>query len=234
MPSSALTPAPFLAVTLALPDKTVANLPHVVSLISYYLDCSLNIPLHRACSTGSLALVARIWSHSQLHPGEGSRWCPAASLQTNRHYKRWQFSQSLIQAIRRRDLALIDWIFAHFTHGATDVEVVEEAASTGQLEILEFLLEKDSRHTQEEYEVGNANGDGNGVTWGGEEMELAVMNGHSDVVLWLLEHTSTTHRAQRGVLIKAVRSGNLSIVKLLVSRGVRVAQPHELVCVDCC
>ncbi|KAL3665748.1 hypothetical protein V7S43_009179 [Phytophthora oleae] len=232
MPSStaSLEPAPLLVVTLALSDKAVADLPHVASLISSYLDCSVNIPLHQACETGSLDLLDRIWFHSQRPHGEDWRWCPAASLQTNRHYKRWQFSQSLIQAIRRRDLALVDWIFRHFTCCVSDVEVVEKAASTGQLEILKFLLEKDSGHTQEEYEVGTANGDGNGVTWGGDDMELAVENGHSDVVRWLLEHTGDTQRVEFGVFIKAVLSGDLPIVKLLVSSGFfRMAQPHSLI-----
>ncbi|KAL3665739.1 hypothetical protein V7S43_009172 [Phytophthora oleae] len=138
--------SPLSSITLALSDKAAANLPHVVPLISSFLDCSLNIPLHQACATGSLALLDRIWFHSQLPRREDWRWCPAASLQTNRHYKRWQFSQSLIQAIRRRDLALVDWIFRHFTCCVSDVEVVEKAASTGQLEILKFLLEKNSGH----------------------------------------------------------------------------------------
>ncbi|KAK1946508.1 putative ankyrin repeat protein [Phytophthora citrophthora] len=124
---------------------------------------------------------------------------------------------SLIQAIRRRDLALVDWIFGHFTHCVSDVEVVEEAASTGQLEILKFLLEKDK---QEEYDAGNANGDGNGVTWGGKDMELAVKNGHSDVVEWLLEHTSNKNR---------VEDGNLLVVKLLISRRVRMSESRWLV-----
>ncbi|KAL3665729.1 hypothetical protein V7S43_009162 [Phytophthora oleae] len=155
-------PAPLSIVALAVPDQ--ANLPHVVPLISSYLDGSTNIPLHQACATGSLDLLDRIWFHSQRSRGEDWRWCPAASLQTNRHYKRWQFSQSLIQAIRRRDLVLVDWIFRHFTRCVSEVKVVEEAASTGQLEILKFLLEKDSGHTQEEYEAGDANDGGNGVT----------------------------------------------------------------------
>ncbi|KAK1946569.1 hypothetical protein P3T76_002121 [Phytophthora citrophthora] len=164
--AASLGPAPLVVETLALSDEAISNLSQVMILVSSYLDHSVNIPLHQACATSSLDLFERIWYQSHLPRGEDWGWCPAASLQTNRHYKRWQFSQSLIQAIRRRDLALVDWIFGHFTRCVSDVEVVEEAASTGQLEILKFLLEKDSGHTQEESEVGNANGDGNGCDVG--------------------------------------------------------------------
>ncbi|KAK1946586.1 putative ankyrin repeat protein L63 [Phytophthora citrophthora] len=124
---------------------------------------------------------------------------------------------------------MVGWIFSHFTRCVSEVKVVEEAASTGQLEILKYLLEKDSGHTQEEYEVGTANGGGNGVTWGGRDMELAVKNGHSDVVRWLLENTSEMCRVQGSVLIQAVLSGNLPTVQLLVARGFRVLDPHHLV-----
>ncbi|KAL3665831.1 hypothetical protein V7S43_009257 [Phytophthora oleae] len=226
--ATSLALAPLLIVTLALSDKAVANLPLALSIISSYLDNTMNIPLHEACATGSLALFDRIWFHSQLPRNEDWCWCPAASLLTNRHYKRWQFSQSLIQAIRRRDLALVDWIFGHFTRCVSDVKVVEEAASSGQLEILKFLLEKNSGHTQEDYEAGNVSGDDNGVTWGGEDMELAVKSGHTDIVRWLLEHTRNSPRMQDGILYEAAIAGNLPIVKLLISRGFRVADFHSL------
>ncbi|KAG7377470.1 hypothetical protein PHYPSEUDO_011612 [Phytophthora pseudosyringae] len=87
-----LPPAPLSIVALALRDKTaIANLPHVPSLVSTFVDCSVGIPLHQACATGSLALLDRIWIYSQLPHDEDWRWCPTASLQTSRHYKRWQF-----------------------------------------------------------------------------------------------------------------------------------------------
>lgn len=75
-------------------------------------------------------------------------------------------------------LAIAQRIFSHFTHCVSEVEVVEEAASTGQLEIFKFLLEKDGGHTQEEYEAGTSGhrfvGEGNSVTWGGKDMQLAA------------------------------------------------------------
>ncbi|KAL3665750.1 LON peptidase N-terminal domain and RING finger protein 2 [Phytophthora oleae] len=53
-------------------------------------------------------------------------------------------------------------------------------------------------------------------------MELAVENGHSDVVYWLLEHTCDIGRVPDAILIEAVLSGDLPIVKLLISCGFRV------------
>ncbi|KAE8990672.1 hypothetical protein PR001_g20542 [Phytophthora rubi] len=218
---------PLTTVTLTLHDKpAITSLPHVLDLISTFLDCSADIPLHQACALGSLPLLDRIWTQSLLPLDKCRRWCPAASLQTNRHYKRWQFSQSLLQAVRRRDLDIIKWLFSHFTHCVSDVGVVEEAASTGQLEILRFLLEKDSGVTLGEYEAGFAVGDKglgktNGVTWGGKALGLAVKNGHYDAVCMLLDHSDIKDYERGSVLFDGVLSGNLATVKLLVSRGFR-------------
>ncbi|KAG7377469.1 hypothetical protein PHYPSEUDO_011611 [Phytophthora pseudosyringae] len=100
---------------------------------------------------------------------------------------------------------MVEWIFSHFSQCVSEVGVVEEAASTGQVEILKFLLVKDSGHMQEECEAGvNKIGDdgdahrivleGNGVTWGGKDMVLAAKNAHSDTVRWLHENTGSTER----------------------------------------
>ncbi|KAE9299803.1 hypothetical protein PF008_g23155, partial [Phytophthora fragariae] len=225
---------PLTTVTLTLHDKpAITSLPHVLDLISTFLDCSADIPLHQTCALGSLPLLDRIWTQSLLPLDECRRWCPAASLQTNRHYKRWQFSQSLLQAVRRRDLSIIKWLFSHFTHCVSEVGVVEEAASTGQLEILRFLLEKDSGVTLGEYEAGFAVGDKglgqtNGVTWGGKALGLAVKNGHYDAVCMLLDHSDIKDYERGSVLFDGVLSGNLATVKLLVSRGFRTDDLHYL------
>lgn len=48
---------------------------------------------------------------------------------------------------------MVDWIFSRFSHCVSQVEVVEEAASTGQLEMLKLLLDKDSGRMKK-YEAG--------------------------------------------------------------------------------
>ncbi|KAG3135868.1 hypothetical protein C6341_g21617 [Phytophthora cactorum] len=192
--AKSLPPTPLVIVTLALRDKiSFANLPHVLSLVSTFLDDTVNIPLHKACATGSLALL---------------------------------------------DLAVL----AIFDPSDTTVEVVEEAASTGQLEVLKFFLEKDSGHTQEQYEVGvgevdgngddhQAIGESNGVTWGGKDMLLAAQNGHNAIVRWLQERTGRAQRGHGAVLMYSVLSGDLSLVQWLISRGFQARQDACLV--DC-
>eukprot|EP00644_Phytophthora_capsici_P002519 jgi/Phyca11/563177/estExt2_Genewise1.C_PHYCAscaffold_110322 len=101
----------------------------------------------------------------------------------------------------------------------------------GQLDILSLLLEKDSGHTQEQYD---ANDERNSVTWGGRDMQLAVKNGHSEVVHWLLEHTSNVDRLQGGVLTQAVVSGNLPILQVLVASGFRVPESHHFLVFAAC
>ncbi|KAE8898619.1 hypothetical protein PF002_g13163 [Phytophthora fragariae] len=230
---------PLTTVTLTLHDKpAITSLPHVLDLISTFLDCSADIPLHQACALGSLSLLDRIWTQSLLPLDKCRRWCPAASLQTNRHYKRWQFSQSLLQAVRRRDLSIVEWLFSHFTHCVSDVGVVEEAASTGQLEILKFLLENDREYTQDEYEFAHTAAtsgseevliEGNSVTWGSKDLQLAAKNGHHDVVCWLYEHTEGIDRKESRVLKYVVRTGgDFSLVQWLCSQGIEVEDSLEV------
>ncbi|KAF4141817.1 hypothetical protein GN958_ATG02434 [Phytophthora infestans] len=74
-----LQPTPLVIVNLALRDTAyLSNLPHVLHLVSTFMDDTVNIPLHKACAIGSLApliasgftakpLVAKIGDGVLLH-----------------------------------------------------------------------------------------------------------------------------------------------------------------------
>ncbi|KAK1946584.1 hypothetical protein P3T76_002136 [Phytophthora citrophthora] len=132
---------------------------------------------------------------------------------------------------RRTPLQSSSWnelaeVYEEFTDAleAGRLRARNDVIATGQLEILKLLLEKDSGHEQEEYDMGYATDDRNGVRWGGNDMALAVKNGHSDVVHWLLEHTRNTRRVRDDVFIQAALAGNLPIVKFLLYHGFPVTE----------
>ncbi|KAK1930105.1 putative ankyrin repeat protein [Phytophthora citrophthora] len=97
------------------------------------------------------------------------------------------------------------------------MSVVEEATSTGQLDILKVLLDEENR-SREAARLWKYDGSYIIMGWRGNDMTLAVMNGHSDVVRWLFEHTSDRRRNGVGALICAAGRGNLPIVQLLIPR----------------
>ncbi|OWY92058.1 hypothetical protein PHMEG_00039090 [Phytophthora megakarya] len=119
-----------------LPDNGHDSITAIISdvLVS-------DIPLSKAIELshpGSVALLDLVWMRS-LRDMEHSRWTVAKLLQSEKDYYKWEFSLALVQAIRRADVKMVQWILTHFSNCLVEKEVVEEAAKGGHLWVLQLL-----------------------------------------------------------------------------------------------
>ncbi|RLN77598.1 hypothetical protein BBJ28_00000463 [Nothophytophthora sp. Chile5] len=218
-------PAPLLAVRLLFLEKIgLGALPHVISATSAFLDSSVELPLAKACKFGSLALLDRIWESSNQFVNadgepEATSWCVRKMLRTERHYTLFQFTQALSEAVRRQELAMVEWLFSHFPGLMVRNGVVKEAAAAGSLELLRYFLENDSS--------GPTDGDGGDrnvladggreVQWGVYDTTLAAKHGQHDVLRWLLMHTGGFNRRDLNeTVLAAVGSGDVPMVEWLL------------------
>ncbi|KAE9047158.1 hypothetical protein PR002_g1198 [Phytophthora rubi] len=179
------------AIVVLRTNPFLGALPHVISCVSQCLDHSVAIPLSHACAFGSLRLLRRVWDVSEefaASDGETRRccWSPLQFLQSDRHYYRAQFSQAVVEAVRRGDLNMIRWLFDHFAGCVVTVQAVEAAAASGDLQILKFFLHTEVA-TQDAAEA-------NSVHWGGGDLAAAVENEHTDVARWIFECKGSVER----------------------------------------
>ncbi|ETL28787.1 hypothetical protein L916_17916, partial [Phytophthora nicotianae] len=207
-------------------NPSLGVLPHVVSSVSQCLDYSVKIPLARACAFGSLRLLRRIWSGSEKNaassgdnPGDHRYlcWSPLQFLRADRHYHCAQFSQAVVEAVRRGDLDMIRWLFAHFSGCVVAVQAVEAAAAAGDLRILEYFL--DNERALQDTQEGTETNDCNQVQWGGSDMAVAVEEGHADVARWLFDHKGDVERAWGRFMVAVVRGGDLELLQWVLHRG---------------
>jgi hypothetical protein len=145
--------SPLTAPTLVLKSyPAVVALDHVATMISAFLDASATVALAHACSFGSIRLLDRLWANSDPELDKGTSWSLRQYLRADIHYYGFQFTKSLLAATTRGDVEVVQWLLKHFSSCTAGVEVVEEAARQGRLEILEFFLahegqEDDNRNT---------------------------------------------------------------------------------------
>ncbi|KAE9174793.1 hypothetical protein PF004_g26565 [Phytophthora fragariae] len=204
------------AIVVLRTNPFLGALPHVISCVSQCLDHSVAIPLSHACAFGSLRLLRRVWDVSEefaASDGETRRccWSPLQFLQSDRHYYRAQFSQAVVEAVRRGDLNMIRWLFDHFAGCVVTVQAVEAAASSGDLQILKFFL-----HT--EVDTQDA-AEANSVNWGGGDLAAAVENEHTDVARWIFECKGSVERDWGRFMAAVVRKGDLELLQWLLDRG---------------
>ncbi|ETL80293.1 hypothetical protein L917_19202 [Phytophthora nicotianae] len=193
-------------------QENSAALQDLGPTISDFLGPDSNLSLHDACKIGSLKLLNWIWrvSFSDIS-SRSSSWSPTCFLQSNRHYYRWQFSESLEIATGQGDLTVVKWLLERFKDCEVAVEVVEAAAKNGHLEVLLILLETDVERMKT----------GHKVHWGGHSLSNAVENGHSDVVHWLCQYKiSEFGEAQiTNAITTALRVGNTKLAEFLLPPG---------------
>ncbi|EEY58546.1 uncharacterized protein PITG_10629 [Phytophthora infestans T30-4] len=138
--------APLLAVTLIFRSKPAfesLSLTHVVDSVTTFLDSALELPIKKACQFNSTRLLDRIWDSSiELAASSDTSWSIRNLLQTETHYRGFQFTFSIVKAIQLRNLEMIQWLCEHFPALMVVQKCVEEAAAVGSIEILQYLLEK--------------------------------------------------------------------------------------------
>ncbi|KAG6963672.1 hypothetical protein JG688_00008059, partial [Phytophthora aleatoria] len=99
-------PPPRLSVKLVFRSKAqFGSLPHVTESVSTFLDTSVDLPVAKACKFGSVALLNRIWySPLDLEKVKYRSWSIRRLLVTDTDYQQFQITQSLLEAIKRKDL----------------------------------------------------------------------------------------------------------------------------------
>lgn len=154
-----------------LRHKLPTNAPETLTaVVSDFLIADMSVA--RACElsrVGSLELLDLVWTRSR----RGFKSTIASLLNSNQEYYRWEFSQALVQAVRRADLAMIHWLLAHFSRCPVSGEVVREAAKGGHLWTLQ-LLEADRSH--------------GGIEWCEKSLPEAARVDRWDIVKWLQAH----------------------------------------------
>ncbi|GMF33591.1 unnamed protein product [Phytophthora lilii] len=169
-----------------------------VHLIASFLGPSRNLSLSAACAFGSIALLDWIWECSCTSIYDRtSQWSLANFLRSEPHYYRWQFAASLKVAAQRGDLAIVRWLFEHFSECEAPSSVVREAANNGHLSVLQFLYPFRKPFPSENAEdlgqrfsglsLQNSENNNNSVYWDDAVLLTAAESGHGDVVRWLYE-----------------------------------------------
>ncbi|POM63347.1 Hypothetical protein PHPALM_21272, partial [Phytophthora palmivora] len=215
---------PLLIVELVLNhDQNAAALQDLGPTIADFLGPDRYLPLHQACHLGSLKLLDWMW---RISPSKASNWSLASHLHSNCHYYHWQFSEALEIAAGRGDVAIVQWIFEHFTTCQVAVEVVEKAAKNGHLNVLQFMWEHDKERMKGEVIADDdfsveSSISSHTVHWGGSSLLKAVENGHLEVVQWLCQRD--THRCDEAHIAFAIKAalgqGNINIAESLLPRG---------------
>ncbi|KAL4129667.1 hypothetical protein PRIC2_005674 [Phytophthora ramorum] len=215
-----------LVVTLLFRSKPeFSALSHVIDAVSLYVDASVQLPLAKACKFGSLTLLNRIWDCKlDLEAKANASWSIRGLLRSEPWYQSFQANASLVEAVKRRDLDIVRWIFAHFPEFWVLEDAVEEAAAAGDMEILRYFLEKDINSAGSEV-PDDASEPYHVICWGSRDMARAAAAGHADVVAWLQTTEEQDQRDGVATMKAAVTSGDIQFVEL-VQRITRIPPPQ--------
>ncbi|POM65418.1 hypothetical protein PHPALM_18870 [Phytophthora palmivora] len=109
-------PVPLVAVTLVFGCRPrFDGIDHVINTVSAYADSSVEVPLNKACKYGSVTLLDRIWNSTvDLEPNGWGLWSVRTLLRTYRLYGKFQFTLSLLAAIKINNVEVVRWLFEHF------------------------------------------------------------------------------------------------------------------------
>jgi hypothetical protein len=195
----------------------VMALEQSTNAVSSFLGPPPSLWLREACTFGSLALLDWIWSSSCLSPATRTPWWALHNfLRSDRNYHRWQFSRSLEVALTRGDVAMVEWIFAHFSGCEAPWTVADRAIGSGNLRALWSLRELANPQ--------GAEGQGRGCTvqlgrrvWNNTTIRKACENGQ---LSQCLDDGMELAANERQTAIKcAVELGNTSLAERFLPAG---------------
>ncbi|ETP40863.1 hypothetical protein F442_11859 [Phytophthora nicotianae P10297] len=204
--------------------------------ISSFLGPPSCLSLSQACSFGSTKLLDWIWNSSCTSVASRlSTWSVHNYLRSDPHYNRDQFVESLIAAVNRKDLAVVQWVFSHFSGLEVPEDVADAATRAGSLPVLKFLLANVVGHEGEyirskmKRKVGANDGE---ITaeemessktrhlahWDvGSMMRIAVQEGNPEVVRYLHENMPVYDTEQ--FIGSSLLGENDEVAQILMPKG---------------
>lgn len=196
-----------------------------------------------AAAQGNLKMVQ--WLHDNRSEGCSKSALARAIANGHSDVAKWlsqnrsdgDIIQAMTWAAAKGNLDMVKWLFERspdkYTSNQRDVD---EAASCGHLEVLQFLLDKQiARCTSSTMDAAAAHNQLEVVKWlhfnrsegcTFDAMDEAAENGHLEMVAWLHEHRS------EGCTIRAMDSaillGHLDVVRYLHKNRGESVSPHQI------
>jgi hypothetical protein len=194
--------SPLTAVRLVLRQRLPVNAPDVVGVI--ITDFLLrDLTMRDACDLShaeSTDLLDFVWARG-LRAVESERWSVGKMLHMEPRYARWAFTRAMVGAVRRGDLAMVQWLRGRFPDCPIYVEVLGEACKCGRLEMLRLLSTvKNGRY----------------LPWRTLTLYWAASCGRWDIVHWVCEHRR--HLSSDSMMEFALKENNLEEIKWLAAR----------------
>ncbi|ETN06709.1 hypothetical protein PPTG_12752 [Phytophthora nicotianae INRA-310] len=229
-------------VSAVLRDQRDSNTPQLVSAhISSFLGPPPCLSLSQACSFGSTTLLDWIWDSSCTSAANRpSTWSLHNYLRSDPHYYLDQFNKSLEVAVHRNKLAIVKWLFSHFSCLEVPTVVVKAATSARCLPILQFFLANDigcegeERRSQKKRKVVANDGEikaekhessefvaGHVIHWNADVMMSALETDDEVLVRWLHENMPEIDNGRdidREIRF-SLRNGDNQIAKIIMPRG---------------
>ncbi|KAG2888965.1 hypothetical protein PC110_g13770 [Phytophthora cactorum] len=122
------------------------------SFRSSWICSSVELPLHKACQRGSIELIHRIWNSSGVFSSGTTinrYWMLRKYIRTDCHYRQYQFALSMTEAVRLKNLEVVEWLADRFQGYTGRVE----AAGVAYVEILQFLHDNDNASVDPAFEI---------------------------------------------------------------------------------
>jgi hypothetical protein len=199
--------SPLTAVRLVLRQRLPVNAPDVVGVI--ITDFLLrDLTMRDACDLShaeSTDLLDFVWARG-LRAVESERWSVGKMLHMEPRYARWAFTRAMVGAVRRGDLAMVQWLRGRIPDCPFYEDVLDEACKCGRLGALQLL-----------HCVGN----GNDFRWSSLVTKLAAEFGHWDVVHWL--HERHPRLPVSCALAFALKQNNLEEIMWIAAHSAGIA-----------
>ncbi|KAG7375261.1 hypothetical protein PHYPSEUDO_002215 [Phytophthora pseudosyringae] len=206
----------------------VLRLPLVVEKLHEFLDWSMQWTLTQACKADLLFLARRIVAAQELQPLDSGLRLPGV--------RQWQFTEGVTSAVAAGNLALVELLSTRFHGCYVQSSVVEEAATLGRTEILQWLVRNrsDMRWTDREVAAAIRAGQFELAKWMKGKVATASIEmlerwaapaagkGDLEMLKWVCSLSTVVN--PRTAVFEAVDNGHLEVVKWIMRQPDRNGQ----------